>query len=179
GAGAGWCRGVAFGSFRITERGTRSARWRVSSPAGAKFRVCSTPSVTCPVNQSRATAQAASSTTSTASQTSQRRLLPAGRSSGCGELCIGPSCLTVMPGRLRHNPRMRNVYAAIQALLLGAALGFPGGAGAQTQEPEAEAEEQAEAGQGEVELVEAEPVDLSATGDAWVDAQLADISRYG
>lgn len=74
---------------------------------------------------------------------------------------------------------MRNVYAAIQALLLGAALGFSAGAGAQTPEPGPEAEEQAEAGQGETEPEEAEPVDLSATGDPWVDAQLADINRYG
>lgn len=64
---------------------------------------------------------------------------------------------------------MRNVYAAIQALLLGAALGVAGGAGAQSPEPVDEPDEQ----------VEPEPEDPSATGDAWVDAQLADIGRYG
>lgn len=79
---------------------------------------------------------------------------------------------------------MRNVYARYQALLLAAALGLAGAAAA--QDPPAPADEPAaqdavedgdmEAGE---EQAAAEPEDLSATGDAWVDAQLVDIARYG
>ena len=80
---------------------------------------------------------------------------------------------------------MRNVYVVFHVLLLAAALGLAGAAAAQdpptAPEHGSSAQEAAEA--GDVEAGEEqglpEPEDLSATGDEWVDAQLADIDRYG
>ncbi|MGO1541432.1 MAG: hypothetical protein ACTHXB_07355 [Luteimonas sp.] len=79
---------------------------------------------------------------------------------------------------------MRNVYARYQALLLAAALGLAGAAAAQDPPPPADeptAQDAVENGDVEAdeEQAAAEPEDLSATGDAWVDAQLVDIARYG
>ena len=79
---------------------------------------------------------------------------------------------------------MRNVYARYQALLLAAALGLAGAAAAQDPPPPADepaAQDAVEDGDMEAgeEQAAAEPEDLSATGDAWVDAQLVDIARYG
>lgn len=71
---------------------------------------------------------------------------------------------------------MADHRAHLLALMLGAALAFAGGAFAQ------EAASPPDAGMadgGDAAEVPAEPEDLSTTGDAWLDAQLADISRYG
>lgn len=72
---------------------------------------------------------------------------------------------------------MRIACPAFLILLLGVAPGFAGAQAPPSAPEEVGPATGEEPDQPEVE--EAEPVDLSATGDAWVDAQLADISRYG
>ena len=89
---------------------------------------------------------------------------------------------------MRHNPRMADHRAHLLALMLGAALAFGGGASAQEAAPDpgakvAEGQEADEAAVVPEDVDDAEDAqdreDLSTTGDAWLDAQLADISRYG